>query len=61
VLLQDSIIGLEKFLITLFAKSIAWFEEYAFLQGNRKADSAYVCNGVTSYAVRDFWRVWNLP
>jgi len=31
VLLQDSIIGLEKFLMTLFAKSIAWFEEYAFL------------------------------
>lgn len=34
VLLQDSIIGLEKFLMTLFAMAIAWFEEYAFLQGN---------------------------
>src|SRR5215831_18795680 len=34
VLLQDSIVGLEKFLMTLFAKSIAWFEEFAFLQGN---------------------------
>jgi HK97 family phage major capsid protein len=34
VLLQDSIVGLEKFLLTLFAKAIAWFEEYAFLQGN---------------------------
>ncbi len=34
VLLQDSVIGLEKFLMTLFAKSLAWFEEYAFLQGN---------------------------
>jgi HK97 family phage major capsid protein len=34
VLLQDSIIGLEKFLMTLFAKAIGWFEEYAFLQGN---------------------------
>jgi HK97 family phage major capsid protein len=34
VLLQDSVIGLEKFLMTLFAKAIAWFEEYAFLQGN---------------------------
>jgi HK97 family phage major capsid protein len=34
VLLQDSVIGLEKFLMTLFAKSIAWFEEFAFLQGN---------------------------
>jgi HK97 family phage major capsid protein len=34
VLLQDSVIGLEKFLFTLFAKAIAWYEEYAFLQGN---------------------------
>src|SRR5437763_4907237 len=34
VLLQDSVIGLEKFLMTLFAKALAWFEEYAFLQGN---------------------------
>jgi HK97 family phage major capsid protein len=34
VLLQDSAIGLEKFLMTIFARAIAWFEEYAFLQGN---------------------------
>jgi HK97 family phage major capsid protein len=34
VLLQDSVAGLEKFLLTLFAKAIAWFEEYAFLAGN---------------------------
>ena len=34
VLLQDSVIGLEKFLMVLFAQAIAWFEEYAFLQGN---------------------------
>jgi HK97 family phage major capsid protein len=34
VLLQDSTVGLEKFLMTLFARAIAWFEEYAFLQGN---------------------------
>ncbi len=34
VLLQDSIIGLEKFLMQLFAQAIAWFEEYAFLQGS---------------------------
>src|SRR3954454_1074060 len=34
VLLQDSIIGLERFLMTLFAKAIAWYEEYAFLQGS---------------------------
>jgi HK97 family phage major capsid protein len=42
VLLQDSAVGLEKFLLTLFAQAIAWFEEYAFLQGNRKAVSPYV-------------------
>jgi HK97 family phage major capsid protein len=34
VLLQDSAIGLEKFLLQLFAKVIGWTEEYAFLQGN---------------------------
>jgi HK97 family phage major capsid protein len=34
VLLQDSIAGLEKFLMTLFARAIAWYEEYAFLQGS---------------------------
>jgi HK97 family phage major capsid protein len=34
VLLQDSIVGLEKFLMTLFAQAIAWYEEYAFLQGS---------------------------
>lgn len=34
VLLQDSILGLEKFLMNLFALAIAWYEEYAFLQGN---------------------------
>jgi HK97 family phage major capsid protein len=34
VLLQDSAIGMEKFLMQLFAKVIGWTEEYAFLQGN---------------------------
>src|SRR5262249_18744344 len=34
VLLQDSAIGMEKFLYNLFAKVIGWTEEYAFLQGN---------------------------
>ena len=34
VLLQDSIAGLEKFLMTLFARAVAWYEEYAFLQGS---------------------------
>ena len=34
VLLQDAAFGLEKFLFILFARAIAWYEEYAFLQGN---------------------------
>ncbi len=34
VLLQDAAFGLEKFLMQLFGGAIAWFEEYAFLQGN---------------------------
>ena len=34
ILLQDAAFGLEKFLMTLFAKAVAWYEEYAFLQGN---------------------------
>ena len=34
VLLQDSAFGLEKFLMNLFAMAIAWYEEFAFLQGN---------------------------
>jgi HK97 family phage major capsid protein len=34
VLLQDAAFGLEKFLKVLFARAIAWFEDYAFLQGN---------------------------
>jgi HK97 family phage major capsid protein len=34
VLLQDSVVSLEKFLFMLFGKAIAWYEEYAFLQGS---------------------------
>jgi HK97 family phage major capsid protein len=34
VLLQDSVMGLERFLLMLFGKGIAWYEEYAFLQGS---------------------------
>ncbi len=34
VLLQDSVVGLEQLLLTLFASAIGWYEEYAFLQGN---------------------------
>lgn len=34
VLLQDAAFGLERFLLTLFGQAIAWYEDYAFLQGN---------------------------
>jgi HK97 family phage major capsid protein len=34
VLLQDAAFGLEKFLMVLFSGAIAWYEDYAFLQGN---------------------------
>jgi HK97 family phage major capsid protein len=34
ILLQDAAFGLEKFLFTIFGQAIAWFEDYAFLQGN---------------------------
>jgi HK97 family phage major capsid protein len=34
ILLQDAAFGLQKFLMTLFSGAIAWFEDYAFLQGN---------------------------
>src|SRR5262245_10963732 len=33
-LLQDSAIGLEAFLMQLFSRAIAWYEDYAFLRGN---------------------------
>jgi HK97 family phage major capsid protein len=51
VLLQDAAFGLEKFLFQLFAQAIAWYEDYAFFQGNRKADSAYVRDGLRLSAV----------
>lgn len=34
VLLQDAAIGLEKFLMTMFSQATAWYEDYAFIQGN---------------------------
>jgi HK97 family phage major capsid protein len=34
VLLADAAFGLEKFLMTLFGRAIAWYEDYGFLQGN---------------------------
>jgi len=34
ILLQDAAFGLETFLMQLFSHAVAWFEDYAFLQGN---------------------------
>lgn len=34
ILLQDAAFGLEAFLMQLFGRAVAWFEEFAFLQGN---------------------------
>ena len=50
VLLQDSAIGMEKFLYQLFAKVIGWTEEYAFLQGNGtgKPQGMLTCNALIS-------------
>lgn len=33
-LLADSSIGVENFLMKLFSKAVAWYEDYAFLRGN---------------------------
>jgi HK97 family phage major capsid protein len=51
VLLQDSVIGLEKFLMTLFAQAIAWFEEYAFLQGNGVGKPLGMLNSAAAISV----------
>lgn len=34
VLLQDAVFGLERFLMRVFSQAIAWYEDYAFLQGD---------------------------
>jgi HK97 family phage major capsid protein len=54
VLLQDAAFGLEKFLFTLFGQAIAWFEEYAFLQGNGVGKPIGMLNaGATLTKTRD--------
>lgn len=45
-LLADSAIGLEVFLMQLFSRAIAWYEDYAFLRGNGVAKPL----GVQSWA-----------
>jgi HK97 family phage major capsid protein len=51
VLLQDAAFGLEKFLMKLFGKAIAWFEEYAFLQGNGVGKPMGILNAGPTVAV----------
>jgi HK97 family phage major capsid protein len=51
VLLQDAGFGLEKFLMTLFAKSIAWHEDYAFLQGNGVGKPLGILNAKAALSV----------
>jgi HK97 family phage major capsid protein len=52
VLLQDAAFGLEKFLFTLFAQAIGWYEDYAFLQGNGvgKPQGMLTCKANVSFA-----------
>jgi HK97 family phage major capsid protein len=51
VLLQDAAFGLEKFLMTLFSKAIAWFEDYAFFQGNGVGKPLGILNAKATIAV----------
>jgi HK97 family phage major capsid protein len=51
VLLQDAAFGLEKFLFTLFGQAIAWFEDFAFLQGNGVGKPVGVLNAPATVAV----------
>jgi len=51
ILLQDAAFGLEKFLMTLFGKAVAWFEEYAFLQGSGVGKPLGILNATATKAV----------
>jgi HK97 family phage major capsid protein len=51
VLLQDAAFGLEKFLMVLFGRAVAWFEEYAFLQGNGVGKPLGILNAHASIKV----------
>ncbi len=51
VLVQDSAVGLERFLFQLFAKVIGWTEEYAFLQGNGVGKPLGMLNANATIAV----------
>jgi HK97 family phage major capsid protein len=51
VLLQDAAFGLEKFLYTLFGKAVAWYEQFAFLQGNGVGKPLGVLNAPATLVV----------
>ena len=51
VLLQDSVVGLEKFLMMLFARAIAWYEDFAFLQGSGVGKPQGILNCPAAIAV----------
>jgi HK97 family phage major capsid protein len=51
VLLQDAAFGLEKFLMMLFGRAVAWYEQYAFLQGNGVGKPLGILNAPASISV----------
>jgi HK97 family phage major capsid protein len=51
VLLADAAFGLEKFLFVLFGQAIAWYEEYAFLQGNGVGKPVGLLNAGATIAI----------
>jgi HK97 family phage major capsid protein len=51
VLLQDAAFGLERFLMRLFSQAIAWYEDYAFLQGNGVGKPLGVLNAKAAISV----------
>jgi HK97 family phage major capsid protein len=50
-LLADSAVGLETFLLTLFGRAIAWYEDYAFLRGNGVGKPQGVLNATALISV----------
>lgn len=51
VLIQDAAFGLERFLMKLFSTAIAWYEDYAFLQGNGVGKPLGILNAKATIAV----------
>lgn len=50
-LLADNAIGLETFLLTLFGRAIAWYEDYAFLRGDGAGKPLGVLNATALISV----------